>query len=229
MSNPQVYSEELWFSTTTTAGGKLVGFGSEAAGFSGSYDRHVYLSPDGHLNFGAWTGEMNVARSPLAYNDGQWHHLVATQSGDGMKLYVDGELVATHAQTQAQPYSGYWRVGGDSTWDGAPYFAGTIDEVAVYGEELTQAQVTRHWQTGSDQLPVNEVPVAAFTANAADLAVTVDGSGSGDVDGTMESYEWDFGDGATASGRTPAAHTYAAGGTYHVSLTVTDDRGAPTR
>ena len=30
-----------------------------------------------------------------------------------MKLYVDGQLAGTNPQTQAQDYSGYWRVGGD--------------------------------------------------------------------------------------------------------------------
>ena len=36
------------------------------------------------------------------------------------------------------------------------------------------------------------------------------------------SYAWDFGDGSTATGATPAPHTYAAAGAYQVSLTVTD-------
>jgi len=38
------------------------------------------------------------------------------------------------------------------------------------------------------------------------------------------SFEWDFGDGTTSTEETPT-HTYNAGGSYTVSLTVTDDRG----
>lgn len=71
----------------------------------------------------------------------------------------------------------------------------------------------------------NVRPTAAFTANVADLVLRVDGSGSADADGTIASYAWSFGDGATAAGRTPAAHAYAVAGTYAVTLTVTDDRG----
>jgi PKD repeat protein len=53
----------------------------------------------------------------------------------------------------------------------------------------------------------------------------VDGSGSTDADGTIASYAWNFGDGATATGAT-ATHTYATAGTRTVTLTVTDNAGA---
>src|SRR5690606_34591650 len=40
----------------------------------------------------------------------------------------------------------------------------------------------------------------------------------------VESYAWDFGDGATGSEAT-ASHTYSDPGEYTITLTVTDDRG----
>ena len=52
-----------------------------------------------------------------------------------------------------------------------------------------------------------------------------DGSGSSDPDGTIASYAWDFGDGATGTGTTPV-HTYASPGDYTVALTVKDNSGA---
>ncbi|MFH1724487.1 MAG: PKD domain-containing protein [Elusimicrobiota bacterium] len=51
-----------------------------------------------------------------------------------------------------------------------------------------------------------------------------DGSGSSDPDGTIVSYDWDFGDSATASGAS-VNHPYAEAGVYTVTLTVTDDLG----
>ncbi len=71
----------------------------------------------------------------------------------------------------------------------------------------------------------NESPVAAFAADPQGLTLSVDGSDSTDSDGTVATHEWDFGDGATATG-VRASHQYAAGGTYSVKLTVTDDKGA---
>ncbi len=58
------------------------------------------------------------------------------------------------------------------------------------------------------------------------VEVTFDGSGSNDPDGTIVTYNWNFGDGTTLSdgGPTPS-HTYATAGTYNVTLTVVDNDG----
>jgi PKD repeat protein len=75
----------------------------------------------------------------------------------------------------------------------------------------------------------NQRPSAAFvvdvTAGAAPLDVAFDASASMDPDGSIASYAWAFGDGATGSGAT-TSHTYQQSGQYAPSLTVTDDRGS---
>ena len=131
---------------------------------SGCYDRHIYISNDGQLTFGVWTGFTNTITTPNAVNDGQWHHVVATQSNtDGMKLYVDGALVGTNGQTDAQAYAGYWRVGGDNHWGCcSPFLAGTIDEAAVYSSVLPPSTVAAHYAAGGGSVP-NQAPTAAFT------------------------------------------------------------------
>ena len=57
------------------------------------------------------------------------------------------------------------------------------------------------------------------------LEVRFDGSGSRDSNGSVTSWLWDFGDGATGSGVTPT-HVYNQSGRYFPTLTVTDDSGA---
>jgi PKD repeat protein len=77
--------------------------------------------------------------------------------------------------------------------------------------------------------PGNAGPVASFTASPASgpapLAVSFNGSGSSDSDGSIVSYAWNFGDGGSASGAI-TSHTYNSAGTYTAQLTVTDDDGA---
>ncbi len=82
---------------------------------------------------------------------------------------------------------------------------------------------------GGDGEAPNQHPWALVsatpTSGAYPLTVTLDGSASIDYDGTIISYQWDFGDGETGSGAI-VAHQYAAPGRYSVALTVTDDDGA---
>jgi PKD repeat protein len=66
--------------------------------------------------------------------------------------------------------------------------------------------------------------VANFTFSCSLLACNFT-STSSDPDGPIASYSWTFGDGATATLTNPS-HTYATGGTYTVTLTVTDNQGA---
>jgi len=58
-----------------------------------------------------------------------------------------------------------------------------------------------------------------------DRSVDLDGSASYHPDGTIVSYDWNFGDDTSGSG-VSVSHTYTAVGIYEVTLTVTDDRGA---
>jgi len=71
----------------------------------------------------------------------------------------------------------------------------------------------------------NTPPTAQASITCTDLSCNFDGSNSQDSDGTITSYQWDFGDGTSSTGIN-ASHTYGTSGTYSVSLTVTDNEGA---
>ncbi len=151
-TNPTTFSLEAWFRAGGTAGGSIVSFGSASTGTNvASRDRHLYLDSGGRVTFGVNPSGVKTVRSAAAYNDGQWHHVVATLGPAGMYLYVDGAQVGADASvTAAENFAGYWRWGGISLfgWPNRPasdFFVGTLDEVAVYPSQLTANKVARHY------------------------------------------------------------------------------------
>jgi PKD repeat protein len=83
--------------------------------------------------------------------------------------------------------------------------------------------------SGSVSASASQPPVAALSANPASgvapLAVSFSASGSYDPDGTIASYEWNFGDGSAPAYGVTANRTYSNVGSYTATLKVTDNSG----
>ena len=90
--------------------------------------------------------------------------------------------------------------------------------------------------TGSDNftitvlpndVPPNDPPSASFTSDTtfglAPLTVVFSSSAS-DNDGTISTYDWDFGDGTTSGVQNPT-HTYTTPGNYSACLSVIQEVG----
>ena len=77
--------------------------------------------------------------------------------------------------------------------------------------------------TGGGPGPVDNPPLAAFTASCTGLSCSFNAGGSSDDQG-IASYAWAFGDGSNGNGVT-VSRSYAAAGSYTVTLTVTDTVG----
>ncbi|MGB0653165.1 MAG: PKD domain-containing protein [Thermoplasmatota archaeon] len=152
---------------------------------------------------------------------------------------VLGETV-TFTDDSSDPDGGVtswsWDFGdGTSSTDASPSHtysaAGNyVAELTVEDAEGDSSSVSRLVQvraSSDDQATGGGLgPAASFTPSTTS-AVTgqtirfTDGSSD---DGTIASWAWDFGDGASSSDASPD-HAYASAGTYTVSLTVTDDEG----
>ena len=235
-SGPQTFSLEAWLRTSTSTGGKIIGFGTSNTGRSSTNgnDRNLYMNNAGQIYFGVRPdmGTRITINSPASYRDNQWHHVVATLGSDGMKLYVDGSQVAANANVKkAQVYRGYWRIGGDqlSSWPSThtrEAITANLDEIAVYPYALSASRVSAHFAaSGRGGTVPNNPPNASFTFSTPQpLSASFNASASSDSDGSITAYNWTFGDGATGTGVAPQ-HTYASAGSYTVRLTVTDNRG----
>jgi signal peptidase I len=166
---PMTYSEVIWFKTTSTTGGKLIGLENNRTGVSdssggngGQYDRMMYMDANGEIWFGVYNATEIVAHSGAGLNDGNWHMAAATMSTTtGMSLYIDGKLVGTNANTisETETKASFWRVGcgnlagwgGDWTGANPPGnaaannlnypFNGSLDEATVWFSTLTATQI----------------------------------------------------------------------------------------
>ncbi|MCM3501328.1 LamG domain-containing protein [Microbacterium sp. P26] len=159
---PQTFSLEAWFSTTSAPSGKIVGFGTDPAPENENHwDRHIYLDANGRIVYGNFPDAYALITTPAgrSYADGKWHAVVATLSSSGMQLFVDGALVGTDGTTRGQWYDGYWKFGCGKTdfWTsqtgpaaGDPaFFTGSIQYGAIYNRVLTAAEVEDHWRSGT--------------------------------------------------------------------------------
>jgi PKD repeat protein len=153
--------------------------------------------------------------SPDPLDDNQWHTVQCIRTETQVKEFVDGVRVAvkngsTGIINNKKPFT----IGGKTECDQititCDYFVGDIDYVQVSNDAPTTGNVP---------------PTARFTPACTNLQCSFDSSQSVDSDGTIDGYDWDFGDGASSTAANPS-HTYAAPGTYTATLTVTDDLGA---
>ena len=153
---PTAFSMEAWVRTSSTSGGAIMSYGSSADSQSSNRDRVLYMRNDGALSFMLYPGKLTTITTAKNYNDGQWHHIVASMSPTaGAMLYVDGNLAAFDGtMTSGQTYSGYWRIGGDSLtgFNGQPSstnIQADIDEAAVYSTPLSARQIAEHYTTAT--------------------------------------------------------------------------------
>ncbi|WP_283401380.1 PKD domain-containing protein [Halobellus salinus] len=158
----------------------------------------------------------------------------ATAGASGYVTEV-GSSVSLDASASTLPEDGSptyeWDIGDDSTVD---YTGQTVGhQFTQTGQRNISLAVHADGQLWTDSLTIevgDTVPPSAVIDAPASVtngsAVTVDASASSDAGG-IASYEWDFGDGTTATGpaSTTATHTYTSPGAYTVTLQVTDKAG----
>jgi PKD repeat protein len=161
--------------------------------------------PDG------WAIESQSAEGPAAYNDeGTWQWLAGDNDGVNVSYTVE---YTVGVPEDASP--------GDYTV--------TTDGSALSPSDSSETADSASTTVTVQEEPANEDPTAAFdaTPSAAEVGepVSFGASASSDAYGSIASYEWEFGDGDTATGES-ATHAYDSPGDYDVTLTVTDDDGA---
>jgi hypothetical protein len=155
--DPSAYTVSAWARTDGA------GFYSAILGKSESmWNGHLEDTSQPRLDPYDATEDVDPIASETAYNDGEWHHIVYWHDPDnGSAIYLDGEQVASTDEAVASPASGNDLAIGSKS-DESDYYSGDIADVRLYGEPLSEEQITALFEgeTGGDDGGVTEGLVA---------------------------------------------------------------------
>jgi predicted outer membrane repeat protein len=214
----QNFTIECWirradrsFATQDGSGvGALFAFGSGGYGF-GLYDA-------GQLGLGAVDGI--VVESSTVVVDTNFHHVAVTKSGTNVTFYLDGVGYPTGGMDVAFTFTTSPAIGaiGDTLQNS---FYGTIDEMSIYNQALSGADIAAIYGARAAGKCVPPVPIIA--AQPASQTVTAYSPASFSIlaDGPVPLlYQWAF-DGTNLTGATNSTLSFDAAlpseaGTYSV-------------
>lgn len=126
----------------TTSGSHATMLCNFIAGINDGYRIMAYNGLSIRANYYGSGGGQISATTPLSYNNGAWHHAVATVDNTQLCLYVDGSLKSTGTWTGSPGVTTTTQnvdIGRHSTtgW----YFNGTLDDVRIYNRTLSAEDV----------------------------------------------------------------------------------------
>lgn len=171
---------EMWFKTSSTAGGVLLATGhnkpGDAAPLGGAMPV-LYVGTDGKLYGHFWNDQVAGIATGQPVNDGNWHHVLLSGAQNTQTLYLDGTAVGTQNGQihNLDPITivGAGRVATGS-WPARPandwgYFQGDITEVAYYDHPVGNTTVSEHWaaRTAIDTLTKITRPGGVVAATVA--------------------------------------------------------------
>jgi subtilase family serine protease len=161
----------------------------------------------------------------------------------GALVYVSGSYQTIGGTSLAAPlFAGFWARIQSAHGNALPFPASTLyagaATHATWFHDVTSGNngfysAATGWdnttgygslQVGNFSTAFGTLPVANFSVRTSQLmAITTDLSGLST--GTITAHDWNFGDGGSHSTSVSPSHTYAAAGTYNITLKVTDSLG----
>jgi len=183
----------------------------------GTYNATLTITDSEGLTDTAW-GILTIRKHPVAiFTYSPPLPLVNTTVTFNASLSTpDGGTIVSYA----------WNFGDGNTGTGM-IVNHTYTAYGTYNVTLTVTDSEDLSDTCFHLVKVPRPPIANFTYSPASPVVnetiTFNASASYDLDGTVVSYRWDFGDGNVTTVTDPLInHTYTTAGIYNITLTVTD-------
>jgi hypothetical protein len=170
---------EAWINTPSTNDANPQSILSKIGGAGGNNGYQLFLSGSmltAQFNSPGKSWPSSVISVPVPIVEGSWNHVAFTYDQLAMKLYFNGQAVATNPIGSAAiaASTSRFHISGDDNY-GATYFDGGIDEASVYNRALSEAEITGIYEAGSagkcGQAPVITSQPQNQTANAGRPAV----------------------------------------------------------
>lgn len=140
-SAPSVFTIGIRFRTSSVSVGLIEFAGATTT--SGSFAPAISLNSQGGIVFYTFNGAVITLVSPSAYNDNNWHSVVARLSPAGMFLFVDGVLVNSNTNTTTASFTGFWNV-GYTNFGGGLSFTGQLDEFFINSSALSNTTIASY-------------------------------------------------------------------------------------
>lgn len=195
---------EAWINVNSFP--NTAGIISKRNGNQASSNYEFFRSSDGNVYFSIGNaGSASFSDSNIVF--GSWHHIAGTADGSTMRIYLDGRLMSSSAQT-ANPVSNIYDllIGAMDTGSGPTYFLdGTMDEVAIWNKYLDGSAISQIYENANGQSTAKTltnstlrtlidyslfnqktVPLRMGITNATSLGGIADAMLVSDVSGSME-------------------------------------------
>ena len=171
----------LWFNTEN-ADSKQGLFSKDSSGYDDGGHLTAFVD-DGQLEVRLQSGSNSYMVQGGNVNTGAWHQMAFSFGPDGMRLYLDGDLVDSDSYTGGMAGNTEPLIFGANQWsssDGVAnnlkdFFTGEMDKMAVYDRALTPTEIANMHDEGVSQI-VDNGEALVYDLDIEGTLVDIDGS-----------------------------------------------------
>ena len=184
------FSISLWFKSSDTSDYILISKDNTSGHLTNDRSWALWGNRFGGtnvINFYVRNGGSGfTVQSTSDYNDGNWHHVVATyESSTTLKIYVDGALENTNTTSIPSSINNVGtNVNIGRAANGVYYANAKIDEVGLFNGVLSASDVTAIYNLGTPQSLNSYSPVGWWRFEEGSGTTAID-SGTGGNNGTL--------------------------------------------
>ena len=165
LTKGEALSISLWVcpEQVTVGGENIITYTGNDINVRARFTNQLYLTDDNRVGFYLFDDDTEVpiqveTQMPVSLN--RWSHITAGYSDETVRLYVNGQLQASHPVNKEfipQYFEGgYWAIGAETGGGNPQYrplsmFIGSVDELSFYGRQLSDTEVKMLYEAAKQE------------------------------------------------------------------------------